>query len=68
LFQIDADVNEAEHVAPEDGQQRPQGRKRGLVRHLQFEHHDGDDDRDDAIAEGFEPVGLHVVPHVVPPL
>jgi hypothetical protein len=24
------------------------------VRHLQFEHHDRDDDRDHAVAEGFE--------------
>jgi hypothetical protein len=26
------------------------------VRHLDFQHHDGDEDGDDAVAEGFEAV------------
>jgi hypothetical protein len=33
------------------------GRRRvelDVVRHFQLEHHDGDDDRDDAIAEGLQ--------------
>jgi hypothetical protein len=29
------------------------------VRHLQLQHHDGDDDRDDPIAEGFQAVLGH---------
>ena len=29
------------------------------MRHFQFQHHDGDDDGDDAVAEGFEPVLFH---------
>src|SRR5664279_4018716 len=41
---VDADVDEAEHVAQEDGQQRRDVREPGAVRHLQLEDHDRDDD------------------------
>src|SRR6266496_194371 len=30
------------------------------MRHLQFQHHDCNDDREDAVAECFEPVCFHV--------
>jgi hypothetical protein len=29
------------------------------VRDFQFQHHDGDDDGEDAVAEGFESGGFH---------
>jgi hypothetical protein len=32
------------------------------VRHLQFQHHDGDDDGEHAIAERLEPACAHVAP------
>jgi len=32
------------------------------MRHFQFQNHDGDDDREDAVAKGFEPVLTHVGP------
>ncbi len=56
---IDADVDETEDVAEEDGQERFQDGEVGRVRDFQSQHHDGDDDREDAIAEGFEPGGFH---------
>jgi hypothetical protein len=31
------------------------------VRGFQFQHHDGDDDGDDAVAEGFEAVFAHMM-------
>ncbi len=31
------------------------------MRHLQFQHHDGDDDGQDAIAEGFESRFSHII-------
>src|ERR1017187_3766145 len=56
---INADVDEAQDVAEEDGQERFQGGEVGGVRDFQFQHHDGDDDGEDAVAEGFEPGGFH---------
>ena len=47
-------VDEAEDVTEK---YRPEWRDRfeaGAVRHPHLENHDGDDDRDDAVAEGFE--------------
>jgi hypothetical protein len=29
------------------------------MRDFEFQHHDGDDDGDDAVAEGFQPVFAH---------
>src|SRR5688500_11117998 len=54
IVPIDAKVNEAEDVAEKHGQQRLQGGERRAVRHFQFQHHDGDDNRQHAIAERFE--------------
>jgi hypothetical protein len=53
LVPIDADVDEAEHVAHEDGPERDQYPKVGAVRDFEFQHHDGDDDGDDTVAECF---------------
>src|ERR1035438_6426164 len=33
--------------------------KRSVARNLQLQHHDGDDDGDHAITEGFETIGAH---------
>ena len=56
---VNADVDETQDVAEEDGQDRFQFGEVGPVRDFQFQHHDSDDDREDAVAEGFEPGGFH---------
>jgi hypothetical protein len=45
VVSVDAEVDEAEHVAQEHRPQRPQGGEIGAVRHLHLQHHDGDDDK-----------------------
>ena len=57
---VDADVDEAQHVAQEH---RPQLRDRGqvvAVGHVQLQHHDRDDDGQHAIAERLESTLAHL--------
>ena len=57
---VDAEINEAQHVAQEHRQQRFQARRgRRRVRHFHLQHHDGDDDGEHAVAERFQPVLFH---------
>src|SRR5438552_2002594 len=57
---IDAEVNEAQDIAQQYWQHRFQRGEFSCMRHLQFQHHDGDDDRKDAVAERFEPGRFHL--------
>src|SRR5262245_1825777 len=57
---VDADDHEAEDVAEEHRPEWLDCRQAVAVRHLHLEHHDGDDDRNDAIAEGFQAGFRHV--------
>jgi len=59
VIPVDADVDEAEEVAEEDGKQAGEGGEVGSAGDLEFEHHDGDDDGEDTVTEGFEAVFRH---------
>ncbi len=61
IVPVDADVDEA----GEHGHERHERGEVLAVRHFQFEHHDRDDDGDDAITEGFEPGLAHHLCHAV---
>jgi hypothetical protein len=56
---IDANVDETQDVTEEDRQERFQISEVGPMWDFQFQHHDGDDDRENTVAEGFEPGGFH---------
>src|SRR5713226_655794 len=56
---IDAHVDKTQHVAREYRHQGCQRPELGAVRQLQLQHHDGDDDREHAITEGFKSIRLH---------
>ncbi len=56
---VDTDVNETEHVAHEHRQKRLQRFYSIAMWDLHFEHHDRNDDRNDAVAKRFESVLSH---------
>ena len=64
IVPVDPQVDEAQDIAGKNGNHRPEGRQVGSVGHFQFQHHDGDENRDDPIAEGFEPSRGHIIPGV----
>src|SRR5882757_7903462 len=56
---IDAEVNKAENVGQEHRQDWSKRCEIGTVRHLHFQHHNRDDDGDNAVAECLKPVRFH---------
>src|SRR5919108_3596705 len=56
---IDAEVDETQHITQKHRDQWRKGLDALTMRHLQLQHHDGDDDGDDAIAECFKPTLAH---------
>jgi len=59
IVPVDPYIQEAQHVAEENRKQRAQHRNAFALRHLHFQHHDGDDDRDYAVAESFQAPFAH---------
>jgi hypothetical protein len=57
---VDPEVDEAQDVDQEDRGERFERRQICFVRRLELEHHDRDENRDDAVAERLEPVLRHV--------
>ena len=56
---IDAHIDEAQYVGKEHGQERFEGFKGDILRHVQIQHHDGDDDGQYTVAKGFQAVLFH---------
>src|SRR5262249_19177476 len=57
-----AEEDETEEIAQKLGHERPQRLDRRLVRRMQLQHHDGDDDRQHAVAKRFQPALTHASP------
>lgn len=62
IVPVDGDHDEAEDIAQEDRKNGAESGESGTVRRFHFEDHDGDDDGEDAVAEGFEAVFGHRMP------
>jgi len=58
---IDSDVEEAQDVGEKDRQQGAEVLEAVTMGNFQLQHHDGDDDGDDTVAEGFQASFWHVV-------
>ncbi len=50
---IDAQINEAQDVAQEQGNQRPEGLEIMAARDFQLQNHNRDDDGNHTVTEGF---------------
>src|SRR5215510_14632349 len=59
IVPVDTDVYEAEDIAQKHGGDRRERSETVAVRNFHLKYHDGDDDRDDAVAERLEPVFAH---------
>src|SRR5437762_14203334 len=56
---VDAQIDEAEHVTRDHGNEWPQRGEIVAVWHLQLQHRDRENDGEHAIAEGFQPAFAH---------
>jgi hypothetical protein len=62
---VDAEEDEAEHVGAQFCRQRRQPRPIVTFGRLKLEHHDGDQNCNDAVAERFEPPFAHGWPLIL---
>jgi hypothetical protein len=59
IVPVDADIDETQDIAQKHRQHWFQCPQVDLVRHFQFQHHDGDDDGENTVTERFQPILLH---------
>jgi hypothetical protein len=62
IVPVDRHIQEAEQVTEEYRRHPGECRPVGAGRHLQFEHHDRNDDGDHPIAESGQPFHVHEAP------
>src|SRR6266513_3871805 len=60
IVPVDAQVDKTEYIAQKHWQQWLQSGKLDRVRHVQFQHHDCDDDGKNSVAERFESTRFHL--------
>src|SRR3569832_2069349 len=60
IVPIDPNVDKTHYVASEDRKQWPQSSEARVMRSAQLQHHNGDDDGDNAITERFHSARRHV--------
>ena len=66
---VDAEKDETQHITQKYGKHGAQRGGVGAERHLQFQHHDGDEDRDHTITERFQsPLAQGRLTKIVEPL
>src|SRR5215211_7319983 len=59
IVPVDPDIEETQNIAQEHRPQLDKDLQVITVRNFHFQHHNGDDDRDDSITERFESVFFH---------
>src|SRR4029453_19390468 len=66
IVPINSDVDEAEQVAEDRGQDGTQTKPGRFVRHMEFQNHDCDDDGEHTITERLQTVLVHRPPSIKP--
>jgi hypothetical protein len=59
IHPVNRDDDEAEDIGKKSRPHFGQGRRTRIVRGLQLQDHNGNENGEDAIAEGFDPVSFH---------
>src|SRR5258708_40011057 len=54
VYPVNADKSEGDEIEAQCGENGTKAGEAVLVGNLELEHHDGDDDGDDSVGEGFE--------------
>lgn len=56
VIPVDRDVDEAQHIAEKHRRQRQERIRARILRHLQLQHHDRNNDGNDAVGERKQPL------------
>ena len=67
IVPVDGDIDKAQDIAEEDVADGAQRLKSIAFRHFELQNHDGDDDRDNAVTQGFKAIFLHGEKKMAPP-
>ena len=62
IVPINPEKNKTQDIAEKNRPEREQLGEASAMGHFKFQNHNGDNDCEDAVAKGFEPVLAHVEP------